>query len=595
MPSSKFRQRRERPQFTIDRILAWADAFHDRTGRWPNPLSGTLDESLDDNWRKVDDALRYGLRGLEGGSSLARLLAEHRGVRNLKQLPAITPRHILAWTDAHYERTGSWPNSTTGDIPEAPGETWRAVDQGLRVGVRGLAGGSSLARFLAEHRGVRNVQSLPRFSEAEILGWSDAHYQRTGSWPTSASGPIVEAPGETWKGVAAALVSGRRGLPGGSSLPRLLAGHRSVRNPRQLPPLRIKQIRAWAQAHRRRTGRLPTRASGPITEAPGETWAAVHAALATGCRGLPGGLTLARLLEGQSVPPRHTKRPRLTVPKILKWADAFYTANGAWPHSRSGPINGVPNETWRTVDQALRNKLRGLTEGMTLVQLLTAKRALRTRQYAPTLSVTKILKWARAHFEKTGSWPNSKSGPVRSAPGETWRGVDEALRRGARGLHGNISLAKLLAVKRGVRNRTSLPPLKLQQILTWARAHHQRTGSWPHSESGPIHDAPDETWKGIDQALRGGYRGLQASVTLAQLLADKCGARNRTNLPQLRPEQILIWARAYRRRTGDWPDSASGPVLESPGDTWRGVDVALRQGHRGLPGGSSLNRLLPDR
>jgi hypothetical protein len=256
MPS-KFRTRRERPQFAVDRILEWADAFHARTGRWPTPLSGPINDTLEDNWRKVDDALRYGLRGLEGGSSLARLLAEQRGVRNLKQLPPITPRQILAWADAHHGRTGSWPTSTSGDIPEAPGETWRAVDQGLRVGVRGLPGGSSLARFLAEQRGVRNVQSLPRFSEAEILKWADAHYRRTGSWPTSASGPVVEAPGETWKGVAAALVSGRRGLPGGSSLPRLLAGHRSVRNPRQLPPLRIKQIRAWAQARPRRTAAAP--------------------------------------------------------------------------------------------------------------------------------------------------------------------------------------------------------------------------------------------------------------------------------------------------------------------------------------------------
>jgi hypothetical protein len=576
----------------VPQILAWADAFHARTNRWPNPLSGPISESLGDNWRMVDDALRYGLRGLEGGSSLARLLAEQRGVRNLKQLPVMTPRQILVWADTHHQRTGIWPNSTSGPIPEAPGETWRAVDQGLRVGVRGLSGGSSLARFLAEHRGVRNVQSLPRFSEKQILEWADAYYRRCNSWPTSASGDIPEAPGETWKGVAAALVSGRRGLPGGSSLPRLLAEHRKVRNPRQLPRLRISQIRAWARLHRRRTGRWPTRSSGAITDAPGETWAAVHAALATGCRGLPGGVTLARLLDGEAAPPPRPKRQRLTVARILNWADAHHRRTGSWPHSRSGPIDGVPGETWRTVDQALRSKQRGLTNGVTLVQLLTEKRALRTRQYAPSLSVAKILRWARAHFQKTDSWPNSKSGPIEGSGGETWRGVDEALRRGARGLHGNISLARLLAEKRGVRNRTSLPPLRLQQIIAWARAHYQRTGSWPHSESGPIHDAPQETWKGIDQALRGGYRGLQASVTLAQLLADKCGARNRTNLPQLSPEQILKWAKAHRQRSGEWPDSGSGPIQESPGDTWRGVDVALRQGHRGLAGGTSLNRLL---
>src|SRR5262249_50686037 len=91
------------------------------------------------------------------------------------------------------------PRNPAGRRAGAPGEPWRAVDEGLRVGVRGLSGGSSLARFLAERRGVRNVQSLPRFSEKEILAWADAYHERTGSWPTSASGPIAEAPGETWK------------------------------------------------------------------------------------------------------------------------------------------------------------------------------------------------------------------------------------------------------------------------------------------------------------------------------------------------------------------------------------------------------------
>jgi hypothetical protein len=30
----------------------------------------------DEKWRNIDNALRYGLRGLPGGSSLAKLLAE---------------------------------------------------------------------------------------------------------------------------------------------------------------------------------------------------------------------------------------------------------------------------------------------------------------------------------------------------------------------------------------------------------------------------------------------------------------------------------------------------------------------------------------
>jgi hypothetical protein len=47
-------------------------------------------------------ALRLGLRGLPGGSSLARLLDEQRRVRNVKNLPPLTEEQILAWADEHH-------------------------------------------------------------------------------------------------------------------------------------------------------------------------------------------------------------------------------------------------------------------------------------------------------------------------------------------------------------------------------------------------------------------------------------------------------------------------------------------------------------
>jgi hypothetical protein len=39
--------------------------------------------------------------------------------------------------------------------------TWCGIDQALIKGNRGLLGGSSLARFLQEHRGVRHRNYLP--------------------------------------------------------------------------------------------------------------------------------------------------------------------------------------------------------------------------------------------------------------------------------------------------------------------------------------------------------------------------------------------------------------------------------------------------
>jgi hypothetical protein len=130
----------------------------------------------------------------------------------------------------------------------------------------------------------------------QILAWADEHHARTGQWPRHRSGPVPAAPGATWAAVNMMLWQGSRGLPGGDSLARLLARERVAADPRNRPRLTVKQILAWAAAHRRRTGRWPGVLSGPIPEAPGEKWGAVNLALYRGFRGLPGGDSLARLL-----------------------------------------------------------------------------------------------------------------------------------------------------------------------------------------------------------------------------------------------------------------------------------------------------------
>ena len=106
MARSRKRTRQSRPELSEPEILAWVDAYHARTGQWPRSESGPVRDQLGENWRKIDTALRYGLRGLTGGSSLARLLAQRRGVRNLRELPPFTIRQILAWSDGYRSR---WP------------------------------------------------------------------------------------------------------------------------------------------------------------------------------------------------------------------------------------------------------------------------------------------------------------------------------------------------------------------------------------------------------------------------------------------------------------------------------------------------------
>src|SRR5262245_20624201 len=60
-----------------------------------------------------------------------------------------------------------------------------AVQRALVTGCRGLLGGTSLARLLAERRGKRYRTHAPRQTVKQILAWADAH-------PTSLEATAVD-------------------------------------------------------------------------------------------------------------------------------------------------------------------------------------------------------------------------------------------------------------------------------------------------------------------------------------------------------------------------------------------------------------------
>jgi hypothetical protein len=90
---------------------------------------------------------------------------------------------------------------------------------------RGLPGGTTLPKLLAQQRGVLNNMDRPRLSDVQILQWAKKHHKLTGDWPTCQTGKIIGTDREIWMGVNLALSVGHRGLPGGSSLYQLLKKH----------------------------------------------------------------------------------------------------------------------------------------------------------------------------------------------------------------------------------------------------------------------------------------------------------------------------------------------------------------------------------
>lgn len=358
------------------------------------------------------------------------------------------------------------------------------------------------------------------------------------------------------------------------------------------PRLTISLILKWVDRFRDARGCWPTRADGRVLGTADENWNAVDRALTVGNRGLPGGTTLAKLLLRHRGRPHHQLPPDLTIPQILACADAFHRKTGEWPGYLDGPIPKT-RLTWAAVHTALVRGRRGLPGGISLPQLLERHRGVRNHMAAPPLTEAVILSWADDHHRRTGQYPKHNDGWVLAAPGETWGAVENALIKGGRGLPGGDTLAKFLARHRGVRNKADLPPLTVEQIRAWAEAHKTRTGRWPTVHSGPIPDAPGESWAAAHSALDSGLRGLPGGDSLARLLARECGRRNPAEVPQLSVAKIRKWVARHRALTGKWPTALSGPIPGVPDETWGAVANALQKGRRGLRAGTrTLARLV---
>ena len=574
------RHRLHQSDLTIKQILTWVDAHMTATGNWPHKESGSVQGAYE-TWKGIDLTLKRGGRGLSSGWSLAKLLQLERGVRNHRNLPDLTVQQILAWADAQKTATSEWPNVRSEFVADAE-ETWAGIDYALKSGRRGLSGGGSLAELLHSEREVPYRLSRSNLTIKQILTWVDAHKAATGAWPKQSTGSVLGTD-ETWSAINDAMNRGSRGLPGGSSIAKLLDDERGVRNIQALPNLTIKQILTWADAHKAATGEWPKGNSGSVNGMD-ETWSAINQSLMKGSRGLRGGVSLAKLLKMKRGVSYIHGQPDLSIEQILAWADAHHAATGEWPKKTSGPVKGA-DETWEKISYAMDRGGRGLPRGLSLAQLLSAKRGTRHRLALPNLTLKQIVTWADAHEAATGVWPTLKSGTVTGTE-ETWADIDAALRGGRRGIQIQSSLAQLLASERGVRNKQALPELTIQQILEWADGHRATTGEWPNTKSGAV-KGTDETWSSINAALCVGGRGLPTGSSLAQLLHAERGVRNQRSLPDLSVKQIAAWADAHKATTGRWPQKNSGSV-QGTVETWSSINAALRFGRRGLPAGSSL-------
>lgn len=273
-------------------------------------------------------------------------------------------------------------------------------------------------------------------------------FDKNGKPPPVKNG-LVEGgyPGDTWCGYDFCLRNGYRGLPKLGSLAKLLSERCGFKYQCDIPDLCEESILSLAELYKEKHSKWPGQKSGPVEGGyPGDTWAVYELHLRDGGRGLPGGSSVAKLISSKHEHAHAKNRPELTYDFIIARASEYFDANSKYPAVRSGSVpGGHTGDTWFCYDQALREGLRGLPGGTSLKALFAERLGAVDHLRKPTLAFEHIVDLARQHKSLRGSRPSCASGDVLGGhPGDTWRGYDQALKNGSRGLPKGKSLSKLL-------------------------------------------------------------------------------------------------------------------------------------------------------
>lgn len=393
-------------QLDETQIIDWVKKHIEQYGKKPGKHTGTVEfaegEHKGITWAAIDIALKKGLRDLPGKSCLVKLIKEKLGIRSYHNPPALPTQLIIDWITLFINKYERKPNMSDGNIEFAEGEyareTWSGVNAALWRGGRGQPGKSSLASLIQENFGIKNIQDLPALSATLILDWIKQYIDVHGKKPNRTSG-IIEPVSEEYKGITwtiinTALEVGTRGLPGGSSLAKLIDNKMGIANPMNLPLLNEELIINWVTQFINTHKEKPLRSSGVIEFASadhkGITWLAVDSALKRGSRGISGKSSLASLIAKTFSFKNHMNLSPLTEEMIVGWVTQYIDIHGEKPTQNSGILDFVSEAykgiTWLAINTALDKGGRELLGGSSLAKLIEKHLGIKNR----TKSLLKI-------------------------------------------------------------------------------------------------------------------------------------------------------------------------------------------------------------
>jgi phospholipid N-methyltransferase len=440
----------EQEDLDLEKIKESLLAYRKVTGKWlPNgarwpdnkigsyvleygPYAGQLTTGA------IDQALSRGRRGLPGNSSIAKLnseISEEQGLDyiNLREQEDLDLEKIKKSLLAHHKATGKWLSAHTSKGPDDKNGSYILeygpyagqlktinLEACLRLGLRGLPGGSSISKLNMEiskeydldYINLREQENLDLEKIKESLL---AHRKATGKWLSAGAKTLNGTRGSyilehgpyagqlTAQIIDHALSRGHRGLSRGSSIAQLNEEiskeyRLDYKNHLAQENLDLEKIKESLLAHRKATGKwLSNGAKGPDNKigsyvlehgpyAGQLTVRIIEHALSRGQRGLPGGSSIAQLNAGISEKQgldyiNVRNQENLDLKKIKESLLAHWQKTGKWLSNSTKAMGGNPGSyvlehgpyagkiNINALNMALSRGGRGLPSGSSIAQL----------------------------------------------------------------------------------------------------------------------------------------------------------------------------------------------------------------------------------
>jgi hypothetical protein len=514
--SSRLKELIEKPDIDIVLVKDIIQQYYSKYGKIPHlRLDGYIEFlPYKETWSCIDNALRYGSRGIVQKTSLGKLFIE-LGLKSEKQQLSIeiVKNAILEF----HNEAKTCPTLNSGDATKYFGFeiTWNAVNQRLTNKLGGIEEETSLGKLCIE----LGLKSEAQQISIEIVKNAILEFHNeTKTCPTKRSGDATKYFGFeiTWAAVNDRLNYKLGGIEEETSLGKLCIelGLKS-----ETQQISIEIVKNAILEFHNETKTCPTTNSGEAEEYFGFqiTWMAVDKRLRNKLCGIEEESSLGKLFIELGL---KSEIQQISIEIVKNAILKFHDEKKSCPTTRSADATEYFGFeiTWVAVDQRLRNKQCGIEEESSLGKLCIE---LRLKAEAQQLSIDIIKNAILKFHDTTKTCPTTNSGEAEEYFGfkTNWEVVNQRLRQKLCGIEEKSSISKL-CIELGL--KSGKQQLSIEIVKNAILKFHDTTKTCPTTNSGEAEEyfGFQITWPAVNARLMNKLCGIEEESSLSKLCIE---------------------------------------------------------------------------